>query len=93
MFCQACGYDLGAVDRIGRSDRCDGCGMDLHSCKNCRFYDEKVYNECSEPQAERVVDKEKSNFCDYFEPGINKGPNGQSAAEEARKKLEALFKK
>ena len=33
---------------------------------NCLFYEVDSYNDCREPQAERVADKEKSNFCDYF---------------------------
>jgi len=32
----------------------------------CDFYDPKIYNECRETSAERVVHKEKKNFCDYF---------------------------
>jgi hypothetical protein len=39
-----------------------------------------------------VVDKEKGNFCDYFKPGDRKN-SGLSAAEQALKAAEALFKK
>lgn len=42
--------------------------------------------------AERVVDKEKSNTCDYFVLGGNSGADAQSAAAEAMKKLNDLFK-
>jgi hypothetical protein len=66
MRCRGCGRDLGAIERVGRRDTCLGCGVDLHACRQCRFYDVRVYNECREPQAERVLDKTRSNFCDYF---------------------------
>ena len=36
---------------------------------NCRFYDSSAYNDCSEPAADRVVEKDKANFCDYFSAG------------------------
>jgi len=42
--------------------------------------------------ADRVVDKERSNFCDYYVfRGTSQG--NQNKAQEARKALEALFKK
>jgi hypothetical protein len=57
----------------------------------CKFYSPKVYNECHESNAERVVDKEKSNFCSYFtlSPG---GPGGPSK-EDLVNSADALFKK
>ena len=68
MRCRGCAGDLGAIARVGRRDTCPRCGIDLHACQQCRFYDVRVYNECHEPQAERVLDKARSNFCDYFAP-------------------------
>lgn len=53
-------------NRIKRSDECKSCFVSIHCCRMCQFYDKTAYNECSEPTAERVVDKEKSNFCDFF---------------------------
>ena len=64
--CFACGQELKMLERIGRSETCARCHTDLHCCRNCEFYDTTSYNECREPQAERVLEKEKSNFCDYF---------------------------
>jgi len=83
-----------SLDReaVGRRDTCPKCSSDVHVCKNCAFYDLKAYNECREIQAERVVDKEKSNFCDYFKPGggvQNAGPT----KEDLFKNLDSLFKK
>jgi hypothetical protein len=100
LRCAVCGSDLEPCERIGRADVCARCGADLHACRQCRFYDAAVYNECREPQAERVVDKERANFCDFFAPagrgGRRTGVPGAGRAGEpgsARTKLEDLFRK
>jgi hypothetical protein len=58
----------------------------------CQFYDTKAYNECREPMADRITEKEKANFCDYFKIG-----GGENDAEKKRQELlakaQALFKK
>jgi hypothetical protein len=76
-----------------RNDVCPFCRADLRCCINCAFYDERSYNQCREPQAERVLEKERSNFCDYFR--FNESttePDGTKTAF-VRDKLEALFNK
>lgn len=51
---------------IYRNSECPVCSTDLHSCLNCKFYDESSHHECREPISEYVKDKESRNFCDYF---------------------------
>ena len=51
---------------IYRNSECPVCTTDLHSCLNCKFYDESSHYECKETIAELVKDKERGNFCDYF---------------------------
>ncbi len=46
-----------------------------------------------EPQAEWVSDKSAPNFCEYFEFGYREGASKSHKADDARKKLDALFKK
>ncbi|MBF0164683.1 MAG: hypothetical protein HQL97_12005 [Magnetococcales bacterium] len=53
---------------FGRSDVCPSCSKDARVCLNCRFHDPGSYNECRETVAERVVDKERNNFCEDFMP-------------------------
>lgn len=90
-YCYFCGKKLEIEGRVGRSDSCPHCRSDLHACVQCRFYDPAAYNQCGEPQAERVLDKEKSNFCDYFEfTGRKKDADKK---RETFSKLEGLFKK
>ena len=98
IVCYACGSDVGARERIGRRDRCERCGVDLHSCRQCRFHDPRAYNACTEPQAERILAKERANFCDYFAPAGSSGAGERPAASpaappDARAELERLFRR
>ncbi len=91
--CYKCGSDLSALPLpISRRESCPKCVADVHVCKNCKHYDPKVYNECREPQAERVVDKEQSNFCDYFVL-VGGKIGAEESKEDVMKKLDGLFKK
>ncbi|MBI5166313.1 MAG: hypothetical protein HY998_01045 [candidate division NC10 bacterium] len=79
---------------MGREETCPFCGYDLHCCLNCRFYDENAHNKCREPAAEWVPDKEKRNFCEYFEFRESvKKPVQIEDKERVRAKFEALFKR
>ena len=89
--CAFCGSDVEIEGRVGRRDECPQCKRDLHSCLQCRFYDRSYHNQCRESQAEYVGDKERSNFCDYFQFG-RESEGEKSAAEDAKRKLEGLFK-
>lgn len=81
---------------FSRRDECDKCGADLHVCKNCSFYHPGGSNECEEPQAERVVDKERSNYCDFFrfkEERFKEEQGKKASKEDAKKAWDELFKK
>jgi hypothetical protein len=54
------------------------------------FFDPNSYNECREPVAQRIVDKEKANFCDYFKLGENQ--NSQESSEQLLEAANKLFK-
>ncbi len=91
VFCFSCQKVNSGLLSIGRKDECQFCGADLHVCKNCDFYDPKVYNDCQESQADVVRERERSNFCDYFKP---KGSGGASSEKDKLKAAaESLFKK
>jgi hypothetical protein len=93
MLCPSCRKEIPVADKIGFRDECPLCGVDLHACRACSFYDPGSYNDCRETQADRVVDKDKANFCEYFQPGAGAGAAGLSPAEEAKRKLAELFGK
>jgi hypothetical protein len=93
--CFACDaqIDLAAGERVGFRDTCDRCGADVHVCRNCVHHDPAAYNECREPQAERVGDRDRANRCDYFTPGAGGGGKLEKERQAARSELDALFKK
>jgi hypothetical protein len=88
--CHKCGSAAGA-EKVGRRDECEVCGADLHVCLNCAFYDQARANQCFEPQAERVQEKDRSNYCGYFE--FKKQDEKKSIKDEADKLWKELFKK
>ena len=65
-ICFSCKKELDIGGKPARGDVCPHCTADLRCCYNCGLHDEAAYNECRETQAERVVVKDRSNFCDYF---------------------------
>ena len=92
--CYACGKDVLIVGRVGRNDVCEHCDQDLHCCRNCEFYDVKSNSECRERITDRIKDKDRANFCDFFKMGIPLH-NAKEAEQisDAKRKLEELFKK
>lgn len=92
MQCAFCRAQVHIADNVSRSETCPHCGRDLRCCKQCKFYDPHAYNECREVSAERIVDKERANFCDYYVPR-GSARKSVNRAEDAKKALEALFKK
>jgi len=93
MFCHSCGHEIDVKDKIFRQQQCPKCNQYLHCCLNCHFYDKLVYHQCRESEAEYVNDKKMANFCGYFKPASQSRFKGDDKAEEARKKLDDLFKK
>jgi len=94
MICFSCRkpIELRPGQRIGFRDECDNCGADLHVCRNCEFHDPSAYNECREPNAERELERERANRCEYFAAG-SRASGVSSPQESAKARLDALFKK
>ncbi len=90
--CFFCKKEVVIEGKVMFRDTCPSCGRDLHICMNCRFYDENYYNKCREPRAEWVSDREKSNYCEYFEFKDSGDGAGDREKEEAIKKWKKLFK-
>jgi hypothetical protein len=99
MNCWKCGHRVETIERVAFRAHCPQCDRPLHACRGCSFYDPAYNNQCRETMAERVVDKERSNFCEYFAPGADgvvpsqPAPPRPSPERAARERLEALFKK
>ena len=93
LSCWKCGSALDDMPMpLRRRDECPACGVDLHVCRMCEFYDTSVAKSCREPVAEEVTDKERAHFCDYFraQSGLH-AAGGVTEAEGARAQLEAMF--
>jgi len=94
MDCYFCKEEILVEDKVARNDTCPNCDRDLRCCKQCKFYDQSAYNDCKEVAAERIVDKERANFCDFFLPrGSKVNGGGYNRTIEAKKALENLFRK
>lgn len=91
--CFECGKKNNIYDKVGFRSECD-CGADLHCCRNCKFFDVKAYNSCREPSADFIQEKDRANYCDYYQPGAEGSLQvGLSQKEDLKAKAEALFKK
>ena len=93
LACFRCGASLASLSLpIDRRDECPDCAIHLHVCKMCVFYDPDVAKQCREDDAEEVFDKEKVNFCEWYEPTTDAyDPVTAGQAEKARSELAALF--
>ena len=90
--CVFCGTEVDDAKGVGRRDECLSCTKDLHCCMQCIFYDTSYADSCRETQAEPVHEKDRSNFCGYFEFGRNEQEK-QQVKFTAKSHLEKLFKK
>ena len=88
VHCHRCGRETSG-DRIAVRALCADCGAWLHCCRNCGFYAPGAANDCREPNAERVADKEQGNFCDWFRAGAAAVAGKETS--DARARLDALF--
>ena len=93
--CQFCGAAVTVSDPVPRESSCEGCRHDYRSCRQCRHYDRALNNSCRETEAEVVDDKERRNFCEFFD--FNPAPfcgagKDENREAQARARLEGLFK-
>ena len=91
--CFQCGQEIAADKRILREDECPHCSSDLRTCRNCRFFDPAVSNQCREPQADWVAEKDKANFCEFFVFADGTGPRAPARdASSGRERFNKLFR-
>ncbi len=86
------------IGAIRRKDECPHCSADVHACKNCRFFDPGKSNQCIESQADYVADKNRANFCEFFQPNARvpltgKEGSGNAKQTDVKKAFDSLFKK
>ena len=94
LQCQFCGAPVTIGEPIPRDGECESCRHDLRCCRNCRHWDPRYHNECTETMADPVEDKARRNFCEYFyfnRAPFAAAPGGKARESEARAKLAGLF--
>ena len=91
--CHNCGEPWTLKGEPGRGESCLKCRADLRVCLNCAHYDPRVAQQCREPRAEPVLEKDVGTFCEFFQfasrnwaPKVETNQR-ESAAREQLKKL------
>lgn len=91
VICFKCQTKIPLLGKVGFREECYKCNSDLHVCLTCAHHDKAAYNECREPQADVVREKDRANFCDYYSPSGKSGESSNAAA--LLNAAEELFKK
>jgi hypothetical protein len=63
--CSNCGAVLAAG--FDPNGKCPKCNFELHSCKQCRFFDTGAQFECTQPIPARISPKDTKNNCTFYE--------------------------
>lgn len=95
--CSMCGGTLpSSFTEVGATSQCPKCATDLHTCKNCVFFDPGARFECSEAIPQRVSNKNDRNDCRFFEirTAVEKATTSvRERPLEPREMFERLFRK
>jgi hypothetical protein len=96
LLCWSCGRPTGIKDKVQRADECPHCTAPLRCCRGCRHFDPTRRFQCKEPVESNIVDKEKANFCDFFQMrNVIKGPGGITSItdnkDSRKKRFDDLF--
>jgi hypothetical protein len=90
--CASCGAK--APPSIGFDSTCTNCRAELHSCRQCTYFDPGAHFECSKPIAKRIVNKQARNLCEVFVPRtVVERETSSGPPTNARDAFAKLFKK
>lgn len=90
--CSSCGVK--APSQIGAETSCPNCKADLHTCRQCTYFDPSARFECSKPITKRILNKNARNTCELFVPRtIVERQTSSGAPTDARAAFNNLFKK
>jgi hypothetical protein len=92
--CAQCGTLLTAISEP--PGQCPKCGFELHSCKQCTYFDPSKRFECMQPVPERVVKKDARNDCKFYSISVRvekqTSTGVASTPDAARRAFDNLFK-
>lgn len=90
--CSACGAKT--PPQINLDSTCPNCKADLHSCRQCMYFDPGARFECSKSIPARIVNKNARNQCDLFTArSVVERETSSGAPKDARQAFAKLFKK
>lgn len=90
--CASCGAKAPSV--ISLDSTCSNCRAELHTCRQCTYFDPSARFECSKPITARIVNKSARNACELFAPRtVVERQTGSGAPTDARQAFANLFKK
>jgi hypothetical protein len=92
--CAQCGTLLTTLSEpLGQ---CPKCEFELHSCKQCRYFDPSRRFECMQPVPERVAKKDTRNDCTFHSISVRvekqTSTGAASRPDDARRAFDNLFK-
>lgn len=95
--CALCGTRLpSGFEQITLTTQCPQCRADLHSCRNCVFFNPTSRFECEQPIPEPIRPKDRRANCEFFEirSTVEKVVTSSrpGSADDPRKAFEDLFK-
>ena len=90
--CSSCGAK--APTSISLDSYCTNCRAELHTCRQCNFFDPGAHFECSKTIPKRIVNKNARNTCELFAPRtVVERETSSGAPKDARQAFAKLFKK
>jgi hypothetical protein len=90
--CSACGSTVQAS--MDFESTCPKCKSDLHTCRQCMYFDPGSRFECRKPLTARIMNKGARNTCELF--GVRtvvERETSSGAPTDARQAFANLFKK
>ena len=92
--CSQCGTVITMLSEpLGQ---CAKCSFELHSCKQCSYFDPSSRFECTQNVPARVGRKDQRNDCTFYSIRVmleKETSTSSGRADDARKAFEALFRK
>jgi len=91
--CSSCGAK--APPQIKADSTCTNCRADLHTCRQCAYFDPGARFQCSKTITVRIVNKNANNTCELFAPRtvVERQTSSGGAPTDARQAFANLFKK
>ena len=90
--CASCGAKV--TTAISGDSSCPTCKAELHTCRQCTYFDPGARFQCSKPVTARIVNKNARNTCELFAArAVVERQTSSGAPTDARAAFAKLFKK